>query len=91
MGLDLGKICCEENSCEFLDRLFSQNQGTSTGPPHACDFVAELDKKVVEKLDEESIESTDWTIFRDDGWITLLNGSQVEVEEILQNLHPNIK
>ena len=95
--LDLGKICCEENSCEFLNRFFSQNQGTSTGPPHACDFVdifvGELDKKVAEKIDEENIESTDWNIFRDDGWITLLKGLQDldKIEEILQNLHPNIK
>ena len=95
--LDLGKICCEENSCEFLGRFFSQNQGTSTGPPHACDFVdifvGELDKEVAEKIDEQNIESTDWTIFRDDGFINLLNGLQdlEKLEDILQNLHHNIK
>jgi hypothetical protein len=33
--MDLGKICVEENSCEFLGRFFCPNTGTATGPPHA--------------------------------------------------------
>ena len=95
--LDLGKICCEENACEFLGRFFSQIRGTSTGPPHACDFVdifmGELDKRIVQQMEEKNIDSTDWTVFRDDGWLALLRGlgDLEKFEDILQNLHPNIK
>jgi hypothetical protein len=69
--MDLGKICMEENSCEFLGRFFCPNTGTATGPPHACDladiFMGELDKIVVQQLDEKKIETTGWTLYRDDG------------------------
>ena len=95
--MDLGKICVEENSCEFLGRFFCPNTGTATGPPHACDladiFMGELDKIVVQQLDEKKIETTGWTLYRDDGWTVALDGQRdvPVIEEVLQNLHPNIK
>ena len=35
---------------------------------------------------------TGWTIYRDDGWMVALNGMEdvPVIEDILQNLHPNI-
>ena len=95
--IDLGKICVEENSCEFLERFFCPNSGTATEPPHACDladiFMGELDKLVVQQLEEKDILTTGWTIYRDDAWIVALDGLSVVpmIEEVLQNLHPNIK
>ena len=95
--VELGKICVQENTCEFLGRFFCPNTGTATGPPHACDFadifMGELDKIMVEKLQEANVENTGWTIFRDDGWLVATNGLDdvPVVENILQNLHPNIK
>jgi hypothetical protein len=50
--IDLGRICVEENSFEFLGRFFCQNTGTATG--HACDladiFMGELVKIMVQQL-----------------------------------------
>ena len=39
------------------------------------------------------METTGWTLYRDDGWTVALNGLEdVEtIENILQNLHPHIK
>ena len=95
--LDLGKLCVEKNSCEFLNRYFCPNSGTATGPPHACDladsFMGELDKTVVQQFEEKNIETTCWTISRDDGWTVALNGigDVPVIEDVLQNLHPDIK
>ena len=95
--LELGRICVEENTCGFLERHFCPNTGTATGPPHACNFadifMGELDKVMVEKLVEANVENTGWTIYRDDGWLVATNGLEDVpiVENILQNLHPNIK
>ena len=76
--MDLAQICVDENTCEFLDQYFCPNCGTATGPPHACDFadifVAELDDKVAERLVEEEVQTTGWTVYRDDGWLVALNG-----------------
>ena len=95
--MDLAQICVDENTCEFLDQFFSPNCGTATGPPHACDFadifVAELDDIVAQRLVEEEVQTTGWTVYRDDGWLMALNGGDDVrvIEEILQNLHPNIE
>ena len=71
--LELGAICVEENSCEFKEKFYCPNTGTATGPPHACDYVdifmGELDKVVVDKLVEKGVNTTDWTLYRDDGWM----------------------
>ena len=32
---------------------------------------------VVQKLEEQSVDNEDWTIYRDDGWIVLLGGMEV--------------
>ena len=76
--MDLAQICVDENTCEFLDQFVCPNCGTATGPPHACDFadifVAELDDKVAERLVEEEVQTTGWTVYRDDGWLMALNG-----------------
>ena len=93
--MELGQICVEENACEFLDRFFCPNCGTATGPPHACNFanifLGELDLEIVQQRRE--VETTGWTLYRDDGWMVALNGlDDVQtIEDILQNLHPNIK
>ena len=95
--IDALEICLEENFCEFCGEYFKVNSGTAMGPCHSCDyadcFVGELDDKLVEQLDNESIEHTLWTIFRDDGWDILLNADEdlPKFEEILEGLHPNIK
>ena len=95
--IELGTICVEENSCEFKERFYCPNTGTATGPPHACDYVdifmGELDKVVVDKLVERGVDTTDWTLYRDDGWMIALNGLEdiPVIEDILQTLHPNIK
>ena len=56
-------------------------------------FTGELDKVMVEKLEEANVENTGWTIYRDDCWLVVTNGLEdvPVVENILQNLHPNIK
>ena len=48
---------------------------------------------MVKKLDESEVKDTGWTIYRDDGCIVALNGHEdvTVVQEILQNLHPNIE
>ena len=48
---------------------------------------------MVEKLEEEEIEHTDFRIFRDDSWDILLNADEdlPKFEEILESLHPSIK
>jgi hypothetical protein len=95
--MELGQICVEENACEFLGRFFCPNCGTATGPPHACDsadiFMGELDQEIVQELDRRGIETTGWTLYRDDGWMVALDGltDMADIENILQNLHPNIK
>ena len=95
--MELGEICVEENACEFLGRFFCPNCGTATGPPHACDFadifMGELDQEIVQEFSRRDIETTGWTIYRDDGWTVALNGLDdvPAIEDILQNLHPNIK
>ena len=67
------------------------------GPCHACDycdiFVGELDDDLVQKLADENIEHTPWKIFRDDGWLILLDADQdlPQFQELLEGLHPNIK
>ena len=50
------------------------------GPCHSCDyvdvFVDELDRHLVDALDQHEIEHTQWTIFRDDGWDVLINADE---------------
>ena len=55
-------------------------------------FVFKSDK-LVEQLEAENIEHTEWTIFRDDGWDILIDADKdlPKFEEILEGLHPNIK
>ena len=90
-------ICLEKNFCEFCGEHFKGNSGVQMGPYHACDyadiFVGELDEQIVEKLAENNIEHTQWTIFRDDGWDILLNADQdlPKFEDILDKRHDNIK
>ena len=85
------------NTCEFLDQFYNPNCGTATGPPHACDFadifMAELDDTVAQRLVDSQVQTTGWTVYRDDGWLFALNGvTEVPViENILQNLQPNIE
>ena len=45
------------------------------------------------KMEDEEIEHTEWTIFRDDGWDTLLDADNDigTLREALKNLHPDIK
>ena len=80
-----------------MGHFYCPNCGTATGPPHACDFVdifmGELDEKVVERLEDKGVENTGWTIYRDDAWLVALNGLEdvPVIEDILQNLHPNIE
>ena len=80
-----------------MDKFYCPNSGTATGPPHACDYVdifmGELDKMVVERLEEREVNTTDWTLYRDDGWLIALSGLEdiPVIEDILQNLHPNIR
>ena len=94
--MELAQICVEENTCEFLGHFYCPNCGTATGPPHACDFadifMGELDEKVEIELENRGIEHTGWTIYRDDGWMVALDGMEdvPVIEDILQNLHPNI-
>ena len=90
------EIVLEENFCEFTGEHFKVNSGTAMGPSHSCDyadiFVNELDEALIQKMDEEGIEHTEWTIFRDDGW-DILNNADDDIDqftEALQNLHPNI-
>ena len=89
-------ICLEENFCEFCGDYFKVNSGTAMGPCHSCDcadiFVNELDEHLVEQLEQENIEHTEWTIFRDDGYDVLIHADQdlPKFEEILNELHPNI-
>ena len=54
--------------------------------------MGELDKVVVEKLEEENVANTGWTLYRDDGWLVATDGLEdvPVIENILQNLHPNI-
>ena len=58
-------------------------------PCHSCDYVdifmGELDDKLVEKMEEEDIEHTEFRIFRDDAWDILLNADNdlPQFEEIL--------
>ena len=95
--MELAQICVDENTCEFLGHFYCPNSGTATGPPHACDFadifMGELDEKMVRRLDESEVQNTGWTIYRDDGWLVAINGEEdnTVIEEILQNLHPNIE
>ena len=95
--MDLARICLAENTCEFLQQFFNPNSGTATGPPHACEFcdiaMAPLDARVEEKLDEQDVEHTGWTRYRDDGWMVLPGGmgDVPVVEDILQSLHPSIR
>ena len=90
-------ICLEKNFCEFCGEHFKGNSGVHMGPCHACEyadiFVGELDEQIVEKLAENNIEHTQWTIFRDDGWDILLNADQdlPKFEDILDKRHDNIK
>ena len=94
--MDLAQICVDENTCECLCQFYCPNCGTTTGPPHACDFadifMGELDEKVETELENRGIEHTGWTIYRDDGWMVALDGMEdvPVIEDILQNLHPNI-
>ena len=80
-----------------MGHFYCPNSGTATGPPHACDFadifMGELDEKMVRRLDEAEVQNTGWTIYRDDGWLVAINGEEdnTVIEEILQNLHPNIE
>ena len=55
--------------------------------------MGELDQEIVQEFSRRDIETTGWTLYRDDGWTVALNGlDDVEaIEDILQNLHPNIK
>ena len=55
--------------------------------------MGELDDKLVKKLDESEVQTTGWTIYRDDGWLVALNGEEdaAIIEEILQSLHPDIE
>ena len=95
--LDLARICLQENCAEFLGRFFNPNTGTATGPAHACDFcdiaMAPLDEEMEQQLELAGVEHEGWTIFRDDGWLVLLNGMQdvQVVEETLAGLHPSIQ
>ena len=79
----------KENTFEFLDQCFCPNCNWS--PPHACDFtdifMGELDEKKVEGMEDNGVENTGWTLYRDDGWLEEIP----IIEDILQNLHPNIK
>ena len=90
-------ICLEDNFCEFCGSYYKGNSGSQMGPAHSCDycdiFVGELDEDLVENLETNNIEHTQWTVFRDDGWDVLLNADQdlPKFEEILEGLHPNIK
>ena len=56
-------------------------------------FMGELDKTFVQQFEEKNIETTGWTIYRDDGWTVALNGigDVPVIEDVLQNLHPDIK
>ena len=51
--------------------------------------MGELDKVVVEKLVEKGVNTTDWTLYRDDGWMITLDGLEdiPVIEDILQSLH----
>ena len=90
------EICLEENFCNFCGSHYKVNSGTAMGPCHSCDyadcFMADLDDQLVEQLEINNIEHTEWTIFRDDGWDILIDADKdlPEFEEILGNLHPNI-
>ena len=55
--------------------------------------MGELDQEIVQEFSRRDIETTGWTIYRDDGWTVALNGLDdvPGIEEVLQNLHPNIK
>ena len=55
--------------------------------------MAPLDDMVARELERRGVSSTDWTIFRDDGWLVLLGGmgDVGVVEEVLGSLHPNIR
>ena len=54
--------------------------------------MGELDKVVVEKLVEKGVNTTDWTLYRDDGWMIALDGLEdiPVIEDIVQSLQPNI-
>ena len=55
--------------------------------------MGELDDKLVEKMNDENIEHTDFRIFRDDSWDILINADRdlPRFEELLESLHPSIK
>ena len=78
------KIFLEENFCEFCNKYFKVNNSTAIGPCHSCDFVdifvGELDDALVQKLEDEEIERTEWTIFHDDRWDTLLDDQFLQEE-----------
>ena len=42
---------------------------------------------------EKELNTTDWTLYRDDAWLMALDGLEdiPVIEDILQSLHPNIK
>ena len=70
------KICLEQNVCEFCGKLYRPNSGTAMGPCHSCDYVdifmGELDEKLVDTMEKENIQHTDFRIFRDDAWDILI-------------------
>eukprot|EP00745_Piridium_sociabile_P040591 TRINITY_DN78416_c0_g1_i1.p1 TRINITY_DN78416_c0_g1~~TRINITY_DN78416_c0_g1_i1.p1 ORF type:complete len:230 (-),score=3.39 TRINITY_DN78416_c0_g1_i1:34-723(-) len=89
--------------------LASPNHGTAMGPSHSCDYVdvymGELDSKLVEtcpvplissrlpQQDQEQLKNLNWSRFRDDGFVILLNKEHVDTfDNHLQSLNPpNIK
>ena len=55
--------------------------------------MAELDELVEQRLEDNEVQTTGWTIYRDDGWMMALGGVDdiPVIEDILQSLHPNIE
>ena len=84
------KICLEENFCEFCGNYYKVNSGTAMGPCHSCDyadiFMNELDEHLVDQLEQEGIEHTKWSIFRDDGHDLLIHAEEdlPKFEDILE-------
>ena len=44
-------------------------------------------------MEDQDVQNTGWTLYRDDGWVVLLRGMEdvPVVEDILGSLHPNIQ
>ena len=88
------RICLECNTVKFKDKFYRPCQGVAMGACHSCDFsdirVGDLTQK---HLDTCTVDTLQFSIYSDDGFDILINGSEdvQEYEEHLNNLHPNIK